>query len=210
LRFSGWYYHLLFQRWEQVERVLLNVKPHSYYPVTNSLPMPKHSAPTVPIEIIEQKIYLIRGHKVMLSHDLAALYRVETRALVQAVKRNVERFPEDFMFQLNESEFSNLKSQIVTSSWGGARRSRPYAFTEQGVAMLSAVLKSDRAVQVSIAIVRVFVKLRQLLASHADLLRRLDDMEQKYDKQFRVVFQAIRELMKPEPVPPKRRIGFNT
>ena len=172
--------------------------------------MPKHLAPTVPSEIIEQKIYLIRGHKVMLSHDLAVLYQVETRALVQAVKRNIERFPEDFMFQLNESEFGNLKSQIVTSSWGGARRSRPYAFTEQGVAMLSAVLKSDRAVQVSIAIVRVFVKLRQLLASHADLLRRLDEMEKKYDERFRAVFEAIRELMKPEPVPPSRRIGFRT
>jgi len=108
--------------------------------------MPEHSKPTVPGEIIEQKIYLIRGHKVMLSHDLAVLYQVETRVLVQAVKRNIERFPQDFMFQLNESEFSNLKSQIVTSSWGGARRSRPYAFTEQGVAMLSAVLKSDRGI----------------------------------------------------------------
>jgi len=171
--------------------------------------MPEHSKPTVPAEIIEQKIYLIRGHKVMLSHDLAVLYQVETRVLVQAVKRNIERFPQDFMFQLNESEFSNLKSQIVTSSWGGARRSRPYAFTEQGVAMLSAVLKSDRAVEVSITIICVFVQLRQLLATHADLLRRLDEMEKKYDERFRIMFEAIRELMKPEPIPPKRRIGFH-
>ena len=171
--------------------------------------MPEHSKPTVPAEIIEQKIYLIRGHKVMLSHDLAVLYQVETRVLVQAVKRNIERFPQDFMFQLNESEFSNLKSQIVTSSWGGARRSRPYAFTEQGVAMLSAVLKSARAVEVSITIICVFVQLRQLLATHADLLRRLDEMEKKYDERFSIVFEAIRELMNPEPIPPKRRIGFH-
>src|SRR2546422_2730102 len=174
--------------------------------------MPKHPAPTVPIEIIEQKIYLIRGHKVMLDFDLAELYGVETRALVQAVQRNVTRFPEDFMFQLNKDELENWRSQIVMSKPSakmGLRR-RPYAFSEQGVAMLSAVLKSDRAVQVSIAIVRVFVKLRQLLASHADLLRRLDEMEKKYDERFRAVFEAIRELMKPEPVPPSRRIGFRT
>jgi len=164
----------------------------------------------LPREIIEQKIYLIRGHKVMLSHDLATLYQVETRALVQAIKRNIERFPNDFMFQLNQSEFKILKSQIVISRWGGMRRARPYAFTEQGIAMLSAVLKSKRAVGVSIAIVRVFVKLRQLLASHADLIRRLDEMEKKYDNRFRVVFEAIRELMEPEPVPPSRRIGFTT
>ena len=174
--------------------------------------MPKHLQPTVLSEIIEQKIYLIRGHKVMLDFDLAELYGVETRALVQAVQRNVTRFPEDFMFQLNKDELENWRSQIVMSKPSakmGLRR-QPYAFTEQGVAMLSAVLKSDRAVQVSIAIVRVFVKLRQLLASHADLLRRLDEMEKKYDERFRAVFEAIRELMKPEPVPPGRRIGFRT
>src|SRR6266581_9183043 len=168
--------------------------------------MPKHLQPTVPSEIIEQKIYLIRGHKVMLDFDLAELYGVETRALVQAVQRNVTRFPEDFMFQLNKDELENWRSQIVMSKPSakmGLRR-QPYAFTEQGVAMLSAVLKSDRAVQVSIAIVRVFVKLRQLLASHADLLRHLDELEQRYDEQFRIVFEAIRKLMTPEPVPPKR------
>jgi hypothetical protein len=168
------------------------------------------SSLSIPSEIIEQKIYLIRGHKVMLSHDLATLYDVEPRALVQAVKRNTNRFPEDFMFQLDEGEFKTLKSQIVTSSWGGARRARPYAFTEQGVVMLSAVLKSTRAVEASIAIARVFVKLRELLSSHADLVRRLDEMEKKYDDRFRVVFEAIRELMTPEPVPPKQQIGFST
>ena len=172
--------------------------------------MPKNVTPSVPPEIIEQKIYLIRGHKVMLDADLAKLYAVETKAFNQAVKRNIERFPEDFMFQLSVEEFQSLRSQIVTFKKGRGQypKYRPYAFTEQGVAMLSAVLKSDRAVQVSIAIVRVFVRLRQLLASHADLLRRLDEMEQKYDKQFRIVFDAIRKLMTPEPVPPKHRIGF--
>ena len=165
---------------------------------------------SIPNEIIEQKIYLIRNHKVMLSHDLAVLYDVEPRALVQAVKRNLERFPKDFMFQLNEAEFSDLKSQIVTSSWGGARRSRPYAFTEQGVIMLSTVLRSTKAIQVSIAIARVFVKLRQLLSTHVDLIERLNEMEQKYDEQFSVVFEAIRKLMTPEPIPSNRRIGFQT
>ena len=164
----------------------------------------------VPLERIENKIYLIRGHKVMFDTDLAELYDVPTKAFNQAVKRNLDRFPEDFMFQLNKAELENWRSQIVTSKPSakmGLRR-RPYVFTEQGVAMLSAVLKSNRAVQVSIAIVRVFVKLRQLLASHADLLRHLDELEQRYDEQFRIVFEAIRKLMTPEPVPPKRRIGF--
>src|ERR1039457_4290904 len=117
----------------------------------------------VPIEVVAQRIYLIRGEKVMLSPDLAALYQVEPRALVQAVKRNSDRFPADFMFQLSGDEYENLKSQIVISSWGGARRANPYAFTEHGVAMLSAVLKSDRAVQMSVRIIRAFVKLREIL-----------------------------------------------
>jgi len=158
---------------------------------------------------IESSIFLIRGHKVMLSPDLAALYAVEPRALVQAVKRNIDRFPNDFMFQLTRAEFANLKSQIVTSSWGGARRATPYAFTEQGVAMLSSVLRSRRAVRVNIEIMRAFVRLRQMLASHADLARRLDELEQNYDAQLRVVFDAIRELMAP-PEPPKKRIGFHS
>ncbi|HLA28083.1 MAG: DNA-binding protein [Planctomycetes bacterium RIFCSPLOWO2_12_FULL_50_35] len=152
----------------------------------------KHSI--IPMERIENRIYLLRGHKVMLSTDLAELYGVEPRVLVQAVKRNIERFPEDFMFQLTKEEFDNLKSQIVTSSWGGLRRATPYAFTEQGVAMLSGVLNSQRAVQVNIEIMRAFVRLRQMLASNAELSRKLDALEKKYDAQFKVVFDAIREL----------------
>ena len=162
----------------------------------------------LPAETIESQILLIRGHKVMLSSHLAALYGVEPRALVQAVKRNRERFPKDFMFQLSAREFAVLKSQIVISSWGGARRAAPYAFTEQGVAMLSSVLRSKRAVLVNIQIMRTFVRLRRLLASHAELQRRLDDLEKKYDKTFKVVFDAIRELMEP-PEKPTRRIGFH-
>ena len=143
----------------------------------------------------------------MLSTHLAELYEVEPRALVQAVKRNIERFPPDFMFQLSKVEFENLKSQIVTSNWGGLRRAAPYAFTEQGVAMLSSVLNSRRAVQVNIEIMRAFVRLREIMATHKDLVRRLNEMEKKYDAQFRVVFDAIRELMAP-PDPKKRKIGF--
>jgi hypothetical protein len=148
-------------------------------------------------ERIESRIYMLRGHKVMLSTDLADLYEVEPRALVQAVKRNIERFPEDFMFQLSREEFDNLKSQTVISSWGGLRRATPYAFTEQGVAMLSSVLRSKRAVMVNVEIMRAFVRLRQMLAAHADLARKLASLEKKYDAQFKVVFDAIRELMTP-------------
>src|SRR3990172_9037517 len=161
---------------------------------------------TIQQEVIERKIYIICGHKVMLSTDLAELYEVEPRVLVQAVKRNIDRFPSDFMFQLNDIEFSNLKSQIVISSWGGMRRANPYAFTEQGVAMLSSILRSERAVQVNIEIMRAFVRLRQMLASHAGLARKLAALEKKYDAQFKVVFDAIRELMTP-PEPKRRRIG---
>ena len=162
----------------------------------------------IPVEIIERKIYLIRGHKVMLDSDLAELYEVETKVLLQAVKRNVQRFPEDFMFQLNDQEFMNLRSQFVTSSSGhGGRRYLPYVFSEQGVAMLSSVLNSERAVQVNIAIMRTFVKLRQMLASNADLARKLASLERKYDSQFKMVFDAIRQLMTP-PEKPKRKIGF--
>ncbi len=161
----------------------------------------------VPTERIEKQILLLRGHKVMLSIDLAEMYGVEPRALVQAVKRNRERFPKDFMFQLTEEEFENLKSQIVTSSWGGLRRARPYAFTEQGVAMLSSVLNSTRAVHVNIAIMRTFVRLRGMIASNKELARRLVELEKKYDRQFKVVFDAIRELMAPTKTP-VRRIGF--
>jgi hypothetical protein len=139
--------------------------------------------------------------------DLARLYQVEPRVLVQAVKRNIERFPEDFMFQLTTDEFDILKSQIVTSSWGGLRRATPYAFSEQGVAMLSSVLRSKRAVRVNIEIMRTFVKLRRLLSSNEELARKLAALEKKYDAQFKVVFDAIRELMTP-PAPKRRSIGF--
>ena len=171
------------------------------------------SLPKLPEQLIERSIYAIRGQNVMLSPDLADLYQVEPRALVQAVKRNLGRFPEDFMFQLTKEEDANLKSQIVTSSWGGARRATPYAFTEHGVAMLSSVLHSPRAVQVNIAIVRVFVKLREILASHADLLRRVDELERRQSAQgLKVdqVFAAIKKLIEApsQTLAPKRRIGF--
>ena len=137
------------------------------------------------VETIEQKIYLVRGHKVMLDRDLAEMYEVPTRRLNEQVKRNISRFPSDFMFQLSSEEADNLRSQFATSSSGhGGRRYLPYVFTEQGVAMLSSVLNSERAVQVNIAIMRTFVKLRQMLASNAELARRLAAMEKKYDTQF--------------------------
>ena len=146
---------------------------------------------------IEARILVIRGERVMLSTHLGELYDVAPRVLVQAVKRNASRFPDDFMFQLSSEEFRNLKSQIVTSSWGGLRRATPYAFTEQGVAMLSSVLNSERAVQVNVEIMWTFVRLRRILASHKDLARKLEELEQKYDAQFKGVFDAIRQLMAP-------------
>jgi phage regulator Rha-like protein len=164
----------------------------------------------VPVEVIERKIYLIRGEKVMLSSDLAELYGVEPKVLIQAVKRNIERFPEDFMFQLSDQEFANLKSQIVTSSWGGIRRANPYAFTEQGVAMLSSVLRSKQAVQVNIAIMRAFVKLREILSTNKELALKLAQLErkiEKHDEEIKLIFDAIRELMTPQE-PKRRRIGF--
>jgi len=159
-----------------------------------------------PVAQIESRMFIIRGQKVMLSIHLAELYEVEPRVLVQAVKRNIGRFPEDFMFQLNPEEFANLKSQFVISSWGGVRTA-PYAFTEQGVSMLSSVLRSERAIQVNIEIMRAFVRLRQMLASNAELSRKLASLEKKYDIQFKAVFDAIRELMTPLE-PKKRPIGF--
>ncbi len=143
----------------------------------------------------------------MISTDLAGLYQVAPRVLVQAVKRNADRFPPDFMFQLTAHEFSLLKSQIVISSWGGFRRATPYAFTEQGIAMLSSVLRSKRGIRVNIEIMRTFVRLRRLLSSNAVLARKLAQLEKKYDAQFKVVFDAIRELMTP-PEPRRRPIGF--
>lgn len=161
----------------------------------------------IPAERIERSILLIRGQKVMLDRDLAQLYGVETKQLVRAVKRNVFRFPDDFMFQLSKDEFDNLRYHFGTSSHWGGRRYPPYAFTEQGVAMLSSVLNSGRAIKVNIEIMRAFVRLRQILSSNKELAKRLDELEKKYDAQFRVVFEAIRELMKP-PETKKRPIGF--
>ncbi len=156
-----------------------------------------------------ENIFIIRSQKVMLGQHLALLYGVEPKQLIQAVKRNADRFPIDFMFQLTEVEFRNLKSQFVTSSWGGLRRALPYAFTEQGIAMLSSVLRSRRAIQVNIQIMRTFVRLRRILATHKELAKKLEQLERKYDIQFREVFDAIRMLMEPPPSPPKRRIGFH-
>lgn len=193
----------------------------------------------IPTESIEGQIVLIRGQKVMLDVDLAVLYGVQVKALNQAVRRNIERFPEDFMFQLTAEEVARLRSQIVTLKTGdpdrmgfdanasslrsqivtsnagdgsdrpgrGGRRYRPYAFTEQGVAMLSSVLRSRRAVLVNVEIMRAFVRLRQILASHAELGHKLATLEKRYDAQFKIVFDAIRELMAP-PKTERRRIGF--
>ncbi len=204
--------------------------------------MSKTNSPTIPAELIERKIYLIRGQRIMLDSDLAYLYEVSTRELVQAVKRNDERFPEDFMFKLSAQEWrafqsrfastpsgeekqdqhvASLRSQTVISSLQhadktgfladtgyGGRRSPPGCFTEQGVTMLSAVLRSSRAVAVSIEVVRTFVKLRQMLSSNLELARRLSTLEAKYDEQFKVVFDAIRELMTPPEPKKKGRLGF--
>lgn len=161
----------------------------------------------IPMERITRAIFLLRGHKVMLDSDLAALYGVETKVLNQAVRRNLARFPPDFMFQLTAEEAHVLRSQSVTSSSWGGRRTRPYAFTEQGVAMLSSVLRSPSAILVNIEIMRAFVQLRQLLATNAELAKKLEALEKRYDAQFKVVFQAIRELMNP-PAPRRKPIGF--
>ncbi len=144
----------------------------------------------------------------MLDSDLALLYRVQTKALVQAVRRNPQRFPRDFMFRLTASEFKNLRSQSVTSKTAGGRRYLPYAFTEQGVAMLSSVLRSSAAIQVNIAIMRTFVRLREFLVTHDTIAEQLATLERKYDGQFQVVFEAIRELMAPPVSRRRRRIGF--
>ena len=164
----------------------------------------------LPLELIEKRIYIIRSQKVMLSTQLAELYNVEVRVLVQAVKRNIDRFPSDFMFQLSKGEFENLKSQIVISSWGGARRSRPYAFTEQGVAMLSSILNSKKAIKVNIQIMRAFVKLREILSTHKELAQKLKELELKidsHDQQIQAIFDVINQLITP-PDPPKRKMGF--
>jgi len=165
----------------------------------------------VPHEVLENKIYLIRGQNVMLSTHLAKLYGIEVKVLIQAVKRNMGRFPEDFMFQLTKNEYKILKSQFVTSSWGGIRRANPYAFTEQGVAMLSSVLNSERAIQVNIAIMRTFVKLKSILSTHKELAHKLNELErkiEKHDVDIQSIFEAIRQLMASPPEKPRRMIGF--
>lgn len=167
--------------------------------------MKKNNA-IVPIEHIQSQIIVIRDEKVILDRTLAELYGVETKQLKRAVRRNIHRFPSDFMFELTKEEFDDLRYQFGTSNRGGARY-RPMAFTEQGVAMLSSVLNSNRAIKVNILIMRAFVRLRVLISSHKELFRKLEDMEKKYDEQFRVVFEAIRQLMTP-PEPTKKKIGF--
>lgn len=159
----------------------------------------------VVVEMIEKKIYLIRGHKVMLDRDLAEMYGVETRALNQAVRRNIERFPDDFMFSLTRDEIMNL-SQIVISS-RIKHAPNVFVFTEHGVSMLSSVLNSPKAIMVNIQIMRTFAKIREMIIQHKDLSKRLDDLEKKYDSQFKIVFDAIRQLMT-QPEKPKRKIGF--
>jgi hypothetical protein len=162
----------------------------------------------IPVERIERAILSIRGEKVMLDSDLAQLYGVETRRLNEQVRRNPERFPPDFVFQLTSEEFNHLRWQIATSSSYGGRRYLPYAFTEHGALMLANVLNSERAAQTSVQIVRAFVRLRQMLASNAELARKLEALESKYDRQFKVVFDAIRRLMSP-PQTKRREIGFH-
>jgi phage regulator Rha-like protein len=163
----------------------------------------------IPAELIENKIYLIRGKKVMLDSDLAELYDVETFNLNKAVKRNISRFPEDFMFQLTKEETGSLTFQIGISKGRGGRRYLPYVFTEQGIAMLSSVLNSERAIQVNIQIMRTFIKIKEMLVSHKDLKQKIEEMEKKYDSQFKIVFNAIKELMS-APEKPSRKIGFKT
>ena len=172
--------------------------------------MPRRSSKTSSslVRTVEQSIVMVRGEKVILDFVLAPMYGVTTKTLVQAVRRNHDRFPNDFMYQLTPQEVTRLRSQIVTSNGRGGRRRRPYAFTEQGVAMLSSVLRSERAVRVNVEIMRAFVRLRRLLVSHAELAHKLEELEKKYDAQFRVVFDAIRELMTPVDPTEKRRIGF--
>ena len=162
----------------------------------------------IPAEIIEQKIFLIRSHKVMIDRDLAGLYGVETRALNQAVRRNIDRFTEDFMFSLTREEIMNISQIVISLKFSKS----VYVFTEQGVAMLSGILNSKRAIQVNIAIMRAFVKLRQILSTHKELAYKLNELErriEKHDTQIHGIFDAIRQLMEPPEEPPKPRIGFH-
>ncbi|MDO8675399.1 MAG: ORF6N domain-containing protein [Candidatus Omnitrophota bacterium] len=167
----------------------------------------------MPVEIIHNKIFLIRGHKVMFDSDLAELYGVLTKQLTRQVRRNIERFPDDFLIQLTREELNNLKCQFGTSSWGGTRK-LPMAFTEQGIAMLSGVLHSPRAVQVNIQIMRTFTKLREIMLSHKDLARKIEDLERKFmdhDQKIVLVFRAIKQLLKEKKEPPKPKgpMGFH-
>jgi hypothetical protein len=161
----------------------------------------------IPVERIEKAILLIRGEKVILDRTLADLYGVQTKQLKRAVRRNINRFPPDFMFELTKEEYQSLRYQFGTLKRGEHSKYLPLAFTEQGVAMLSSVLNSSRAIEVNILIMRAFVRLRGMISSHKELLRKLEDIEKKYDEQFRVVFEAIRQLMTP-PDPPRKKIGF--
>ncbi len=175
--------------------------------------------PLIPQESVENKIIFLRGKKVMLDRDLAKLYTVKTKVLNQAVRRNIERFPKDFMFQLTKQEMGNRKSQFVTSEsirsqfvtlkQGEHMKYRPYAFTENGVAMLSSVLSSKRAIQVNIQIMRTFTRLREMLSGHQKLREKIEEMEKKYDHQFQIVFKAIKELLEPYKKPTRRQIGFH-
>lgn len=178
----------------------MRLKPHEVDPLSMNL---------IPIERIERAIYLIRGEKVMLDRDLAALYGVATKVLKQAVRRNIDRFPDDFMFVLNPTEFQNWRSQFVTSKADRkGLRYAPYAFTEHGILMLSSVLNSERAIQANIEIMRTFIRLRRMLASNAELSRRRHQLESKYDRQFKVVLDAIRQLMSPPVRNRKQRVHF--
>jgi phage regulator Rha-like protein len=163
----------------------------------------------VPLEVIEQKILLINGQKMMLDRDLAALYGVTIKRLNEQVRRNLKRFPRDVMYQLNQEEFDSLRSHFATIKTGRGKHRKylPYAFTEQGIAMLSSVLNSDRAIEVNIQIMRAFVKLREMIISHKDLARKLNELEKKYDGQFQIVFEAIRQIIEVEDKP-KRKIGY--
>jgi hypothetical protein len=163
---------------------------------------------SIPTEIIAAKILIIRGKRVMLDVDLALLYGVKTKRLNEQVRRNKKRFPEDFMFQLTKEEALNLKSHFATSSWGGVRK-LPRVFTQEGVAMLSSVLNSEKAIQVNIQIMRAFTQLRRMILSNQDLKRKIEEMERKYDKQFSIVFEAIKQLLVPGRKENRRVIGFH-
>jgi hypothetical protein len=183
--------------------------PHSEYQNKKEIMSKSTKEIMIPDELVINKIYIISGKKVMLDEDLAELYQVETRRLNEQVRRNIDRFPDDFMFRLTKKEFENLKSQIATSSWGG-RRKLPLAFTEQGVSMLSGVLNSETAIRVHIQIIRVFGRMRELLLTHKDILLQLEKIERKlagHDDDITLIFQYLKQLLSP-PQPPRRKIGF--